>query len=115
MDVILMANDLFRDMVSIARQYLHPFLAENLIRKLCEQCGTSEDDVNTSHLPSIVLAIATDNSLYQKLKFHQYLNMMKKFMAFSNHCEEGDMEKAREFIRDSKTQKKDIKVQNSKI
>jgi hypothetical protein len=108
--VVDLANDLFREMVSIAREYLHPFLAESLIRKLCEQCGTNEDDVSTSDLPSIVLAIATDNNLYQKLKFTQYIDMMKRFMAFSNQYEDGNVEKAREFVREQKTHKKNVET-----
>lgn len=103
-----MANDLFREMVSIARDYLHPFQAETLIRKWCEKCGTNEDEVKSEHLPSLVLIIATDNSLYDKLKFHQYIDMMKRFMTFSNRLEECDLEKAREFVREQKDQKKNI-------
>ena len=105
-----MANDLFREMVAIAREYLHPFLAETLIRKYCEQCGSSEDSLDIKHLPSIVLAIATDNSLYSKLKFHQYVEMMKKFMAFSNQSEEGDITETKEFVRQQSNNVKNIKV-----
>lgn len=97
-----MANDLFRKMVSIAREYLHPFLAESLINKLCENCGTTENEVTPDHLPSIMLAIATENELYQKLKFHEYLDMMKKFMDFSNALEKEEPEKMREFARKHK-------------
>ena len=105
-----MANDLFREMVSIAREYLHPFLAETYIRKYCEKCGSSEDDVEIKHLPSIVLALATDNSLYSKLKFHQYVEMMKKFMAFSNQFEKGDIEETKEFVRQQSNNVKNVNV-----
>lgn len=100
-----MANDLFREMISIAREYLHPFLAESLIRKWCEKCGTNEENVKVEHLPSIVLAIATDENLYQKLKFHQYLDMMKKFMEFSNRLENTDQKPAQEFSKQIEIQK----------
>ena len=101
-----MANDLFRDLVSIARNYLHPFQAETYIHKWCEKCNTNEDDVKPTHLPSIVLAISTDNTIYDKLKFHQYLEMLKRFMAFSNQYEDGNLEQTKEFVREQKDLKK---------
>jgi hypothetical protein len=101
-----MANDLFREMISIAREYLHPFLAESLIRKWCEKCGTNEENVKPEHLPSIVLAIATDDNLYQKLKFHQYLDMMKKFMEFSNRIENPSLKATEEMSPQMEIEKK---------
>lgn len=101
-----MANDLFREMVSIARDYFHPFKAENLIRSWCEKCGTNEEEVTIHHLPSIILIIATDNKLYDKLKFHEYLEIMKRFVAFSNQLEEKDIGSIKEFVREQKDMKK---------
>jgi hypothetical protein len=99
-----MANDLFREMVEIARDYFHPFLAETMIRSWCERCGTNDDEVCTLHLPSIILIIATDDNIYKKLKFHQYLDFMKRFIAFSNRFEDKDPERSRKFIEECKSQ-----------
>ena len=90
-----MTSDLFRDLVSIARDYLHPFQAESLVHSWCEKCGVVDDNVTKEHLPSIVLSIATDNTIYQKLKFHQYLDMMKRFISFSNKLDTCDPDEAR--------------------
>jgi hypothetical protein len=101
-----MTTDLFRELVSIARDYLHPFQAESFVHSWCEKCGVIDDNVTIEHLPSIVLIIATDNTLYQKLKFHQYLNMMKRFIAFSNNFETCNPDDTREFLREKKGEKK---------
>jgi hypothetical protein len=36
--------------------------------------------------------------------------MMKRFMAFSNQYEDGNVEKAREFVREQKTHKKNVET-----
>jgi hypothetical protein len=105
-----MANDLFRKMVSIAREYIHPFLVESLINKLCEKCGTTENEVTPDHLPSILLAIATENELFEKLKFHEYLDMMKKFMDFSNSIEQKIPEKICDIPRKHKNNIKKLNI-----
>ena len=99
-----MVNELFREMVEIVRDYFHPFLAKSMIRVWCERCGISEDEVCTLHSPSIISVIATDDNIYQKLKFHQYLNLMKRFIAFSNRFEDTDPEITRRFIEICKGQ-----------
>ena len=36
------------------------------------------------------------------LQFHQYLEMLKRFMAFSNQYEDGNLEQTKEFVREQK-------------
>jgi hypothetical protein len=97
-----MANDLYRELVSIAREYVNPFYADTLITRCCEKCGTTEDEINCDHLSAVMLAIVSDSKLLAQLTKHQFSKLMKKYMLLSNRLEEGDPDKTRKFVREQK-------------
>jgi len=110
-----MANDLYRELVSIAREYVNPFYADTLITKCCEKCGTTEDEISCEHLSAVMLTIVSDSKLLAYLTKHQFSKMMKKFMILSNRLEEGDPDKMRKFVREQKGLKKkeDLAISNN--
>ena len=93
-----MANNLFRDLTSILRGYFDPFFAETLTYEMCERCATSEDEISANHLPQFMLAIATHQKLLDKLKAHEFSEMMKKFMTLSNRLENMDRRRMRTLV-----------------
>ncbi len=98
-----MANDLFREIVSIIRGYTDPFFAQLLLKKGCEQVGTTPDDLDLEHLPSLLLIMATDSQLLGKIKEHQFSRIAKKVMAISNRQNDQlDHSKVREIVDDYK-------------
>lgn len=101
-----MANDLYRELVSIAREYVNPFYADTLITRCCDKCGTTEDEISCEHLSAVMLAIVSDSKLLAQLTKHQFSKMMKKYMILSNRLEEGDPDNARKFVREQKGIKK---------
>ena len=83
-----MANDLFRELISIMREYINLFSAETIIMNACEKNGTTPDSVEAMHMPLILLSIATDIDILTNLKSHEFSDMMAKYISLSNRLEE---------------------------
>ena len=63
-----MPNNLFRELTSIARDYVDEYTANSLIVDCCRAAGTSPDDVTSEHISALILNISTDVTLVEKLE-----------------------------------------------
>ena len=95
-----MPNDLFRELTSIARDYVDEYSAHSLIVECCGEAGTSPDDVSSGHISGIILNITTNVELVEKLEPYQFTRMMKDFIAFSHTHGEDDPKRIRMLVRE---------------
>ena len=87
-----MTNDLFRELTSLAREFVDSNCAESLISASCANSSTTADEVESRHLPWILLALAENRDLLGRLQIHEFTQMMKKFITLSvRHEDESNM------------------------
>ena len=95
-----MPNDLFRELTSIARNYVDEYSAHSLIVECCREAGTSPDDVSSGHISGIILIMTTNVDLVEKLEPYLFTRMMKEFIAFSHANTENDPRGIRRLVKE---------------